>query len=531
MIDQYINIAQQTVLDINAKTMVVVGGRGIGKGLIQASWIRRNMERMAASCGGIVAPNTKRALTNTIPSMLIHWENWGIKRNRDYCIGIRPPKKWNWPKPLFVPENWENVISLKNGSIAYIISQDRKGTSNSLSLDWLSIDEAKYINYEQLKDETFPANRGNASHFGSHYYHHGMLVTSDMPSSKKGSWFMNYREQCQPDIVNMIKSLVVEEYDLRQAAKKRGRWTDRARARVMEIATHLAQLRYLCTYYVEFPSLFNIDILGEDWVRQMKRDLPPLTFRTSIMCQRIGVAQDGFYSNLREEVNFYTSVNEKYLKGLNYDVKKLMNTNCLADGDVDLDRQLCIAFDFNGNINWMVVGQDGYPKAETRVLKSFWVKYDRKLPELLDDFMEYYQPMRLKRVVFYYDQTATRNNYALHNDDFHEFITNYLSDHGWEVVEVYLGNPAPHLEKMLLINRMFVGRARTRILINQENNEDLILCLEDAGIYDGGKDKRGEKLPETEEDPLQHRTDGSDAFDTLVLGMEKHPQDDGFVIV
>jgi hypothetical protein len=39
-----------------------------------------------------------------------------------------------------------------------------------------------------------------------------------------------------------------------------------------------------------------------------------------------------------------------------------------------------------------------------------------------------------------------------------------------------------------------------------------------------GKDKAGEKLKETEEDTLEHRTDGTDAFDTLFIGMNKFPQ-------
>ena len=34
----------------------------------------------------------------------------------------------------------------------------------------------------------------------------------------------------------------------------------------------------------------------------------------------------------------------------------------------------------------------------------------------------------------------------------------------------------------------------------------------------------GEKLAETEEDLLQHRTDGTDAFDTLYIGCAKFPQ-------
>ncbi len=38
--------------------------------------------------------------------------------------------------------------------------------------------------------------------------------------------------------------------------------------------------------------------------------------------------------------------------------------------------------------------------------------------------------------------------------------------------------------------------------------------------------KSMEKNPESEEDLLEHRTDGTDAFDTLYIGAEKFPQHD-----
>lgn len=38
---------------------------------------------------------------------------------------------------------------------------------------------------------------------------------------------------------------------------------------------------------------------------------------------------------------------------------------------------------------------------------------------------------------------------------------------------------------------------------------------------DDRKDKSGEKLAENEEDLLEHRTDGTDAFDTPYIGCEK----------
>ena len=63
-----------------------------------------------------------------------------------------------------------------------------------------------------------------------------------------------------------------------------------------------------------------------------------------------------------------------------------------------------------------------------------------------------------------------------------------------------------------------------------QNNDDLILAIQAAGVERGRngfhKQKAGEKLPESEENLLQHRTDGSDAFETLYIGCEKFPQAD-----
>ena len=90
----------------------------------------------------------------------------------------------------------------------------------------------------------------------------------------------------------------------------------------------------------------------------------------------------------------------------------------------------------------------------------------------------------------------------------------------------------PHDEKYLLINQAFAGKQRLVPFFNRSNNEDLILAIQSAGISRGRngfhKDKSGEKLAESEEDLLEHRTDGSVAFDTLYIGCEKFPFRDSF---
>ena len=71
---------------------------------------------------------------------------------------------------------------------------------------------------------------------------------------------------------------------------------------------------------------------------------------------------------------------------------------------------------------------------------------------------------------------------------------------------------------------------RTQPTFVKQNNDDLILAIQSAGVERGRngfrKNKSMEKNPESEEDLLQHRTDGTDAFDTLYIGCEKFPQHD-----
>ena len=183
------------------------------------------------------------------------------------------------------------------------------------------------------------------------------------------------------------------------------------------------------------------------------------------------------------------------------------------------------AFDANDNINWMVVGQVG-KDGKLRILKSFYVKYERKLEALCDDFCEYYKYHKTKALVFFFDHTFVGNGYGIsQNRDFYSYISSEISSHGWIVDEVYIGRAKEHDVKCQLINRMFVGRADHQILINRDNNEALLLSIETAGVYMNKKDKRAEKEAETEEDKLEYRTDGSDAFDTLCIGVELHLQD------
>ena len=518
---EYFNDPQLYSLAMNTRDEVIVAGRGMGKGAIQAGRLMTNFQGMPGSMGGFVSPSVKRCLTNILPSMLIHLERWGFKRDLHYVVGKRPWKALHWKSPIFTPANWENTISFYNGSVCNIISQDRAGTSNSMSLDYIIIDEAKFINFEQLKDETFQANRGNEQYFHNFPLHHGMTITSDMPVTKKGSWFLSYKDDMDKELVEAIEGLVYAKWRAKRQQKAMPSQADAIQKKIDRIDAKLSFLRSKCLLYKEYTSIQNLALLGEEFIRRAKRDLPPLTFATSIMCKRIEISTDGFYGGMREDVNLYTAPNENVLnlEALN---DGAIPNDCRQDSDLDAQLPLIIAFDANANINWLVCGQVG-KDGKLRVLKSFFVKYERKIPELLDDFNDYYRYHRRRQVIFYYDATFVGNSYGTHSESFYRMIITGLRRKGWNVKSKYIGKPMNHVLKNDLINRMFRGRAHHLVLINRDNNPDLLISITSAGVKNGQKDKSGEKLAETEEDKLESRTDGSDAFDTLCIGVERFP--------
>ena len=522
----YFNEPQRLTQLIGANISVIVAGRRTGKtDSIAAPFVLRNMQRMPGSTGGIVVPTFKHGLTNTLPGLFAAWKRWGYIQGVHYVVGRKPPK--SFAKPIIEPSDYEHVISFYNGSVAVIISQDRPGSSNSLTLSWLLIDEAKFIDYEKLKDETFPANGGIKSYFGKHSFNHSIMILSDMPQTQKGSWFLHYKDKMDEELIETIKATIYEIWKTKERVrrlKSEGKAVPKYLKRYLRtLDTNLNKMRSVAVYYKEYSSIENLQLLGENYIKQMKRDLTPKTFQTSILCQRIGIAKDGFYSSMREG-HKYNASDFEYLDSLGYDFAPEA-MDCRADKDINPLAPICIGMDYNANINWIVAGQ---PEGRRlNIIKSFYVKFERKIPALIEEFCNYYAHHQNKTVVYYYDTTALGANYAVNEQDFHWVVCHEFEKRGWQVEDVYLGNPMRHDEKYLLINQGFAGKQRLMPFFNRQNNDDLILAVQSAGVVRGRngfrKDKGGEKLEETEENLLEHRTDGTDAFDTLYIGAEKFP--------
>ena len=316
---------------------------------------------------------------------------------------------------------------------------------------------------------------------------------------------------------------------------------------------HIQQLRCSTFAFWRASTLDNIDLLGEDYIAKMKRDLPPVVFAISILNMKKQHSSDGFYSKLDIE-NLHGYVPEDcpavadstHLKiastviggqkvvtdYLTPDFNELQKVKtCRLDGDVKPDLPLHIAFDYNANINWVVTGQvyrsEKYGRDALHVLSSMFTKNERKLRELVQDWNSYYAPHKAhnRTVHYYYDTTAKHKGYAISGQqDFKDIVIEELRKFGWEVNAIPMGRPAEHELKHKDINEALAGISYPFIQINTENNEALIVAMENTGVQVGRdgfrKDKSKEKYIETEVDPLELRTDGTDAFDVLFMGVK-----------
>lgn len=524
----YFNKPQQEFMAVGAHTSVIVGGRRIGKTHGFASpFVLRNTQYMPRSANGIVGTTYQQLLTRTLPGTIQALEQLGYRRDIHFFLGHKPPKAANFQTPYIAPGSYDHVMSWYNGAIWHLISQDRPGTSNSLTLDSLLADEGRFLNFEKLKVETFPAMGGFKGHFSHLPWHHSMLVLSDMPATQKPAWFESYKDKMDEELIETIKSLVFEIWALRQERLKNP--SDIIEKRIKSLRKSLAQLQSIAVYYKEWSSIENLLLLGKNYFTQMKRDLPPLIFQTSILCRRLRILKDGFYAALNPDIHYYTAFDNSYLDSLGFNLDKAKEESCLQDGDLNPLQPISIALDYNANINWLVAGQAEGVKM--KVLKSFYVKYENKLRELVKDFCKYYKHHKTREVIYYYDNTALGTNYAVGDDDFASTICEEFIKNKWKVSRVHIGNPMKHVDKHRMLHQSLTGIKYLFPIFNKSNNEALLLAMENTGVKIGqfgfGKDKSGEKLAETEEDLLEHRTDGTDAFDTLWIGMNKFPQSHG----
>ena len=530
---------QRQCMAIGAHDEVILAARGTGKSEgIDARFILRNVWEMPGSLGALISPSYAKAWSNTLPAICKALSEWGYVQNIHYVVGHKAPASMGYRDPVrpLTGEGWANAFHFWNGTVMVILSFSQSMSANSMSIDWIIGPEAKFLNYDKIKTEVNPANRGNVQYFGHCPHHHSTCYSSDMPTSGVGRWLLDKVNEMNNDHINLIRTLYKELMEYKRkpltehVQKKISRLQkdlDLARRYQPPVRPEAGKQREYTLFYGEYDIFDNLEVVGEDYIWQMKRDSPALVWRTAFLNERIFKIANGFYSALDENVHFYTPSDNGRLSALGSDWNRLEKSGCLGDGDLDFNAPLHIAFDANASICTAVVGQKD--EGTLRVLKSFYVKTPSKLTDLVKRVADYYRPKLNKEIIVYYDHTFTWEN-ATSTESYADTIERTFISEGYQVNMVYVGQAPKHDWKHLMIDRSLKGDPDFLwIQFNLYNNEFLKIAMEQAGIRQGRngfeKDKSVESTEDTADNPDEYKTHVTDAFDTLWYGMNFFFQD------
>lgn len=510
---------------IGAPVEYLVAGRGTGKseGVLAPKSAKCYFGTMPRSTGVVIGATYNQLLTRTLPALVAGWERVGYHLNVHYLIGKKPTEKWlktwKWKGPYRPPMSFQYFISWWNGAGAHLVSQDRQGSANGITIDWIIGDELKLLNEEKLKTELLPANRGIIPEFVNNPYHHGQTYTTDMPVGTAGRWILNMVEKMDREKINEIWRMQVIRYQLKHHLKnqKADYIKKEIKKQISVIDAELNDLRRDLLYYHEASTLENIHALGVEYIKQQMRDTTSFQFDTQILNLRPLKVEDGFYPDFDEEVHGYFASNNSYLENFEYDFVKLNNLDCRRDSDLDMNRSLHISLDYNRRIHPLVVSQMN--DSEIRILKGIHSLFPDKLKEAVEQFIVYYKPHMKKVVYYWFDHTAVGDQ---HQTRICDDVMKTLRAADWVVIPMYIGKAPEHKDKYRMWGDLLKqsGKYKKKFLINRENCDKLILSLNQSQAEikkDGfGKNKKPEQDPNF---PADEATHYSDALDTLVFGL------------
>lgn len=569
----YENEAQSKRRTYRCRETYEVAGRGTGKTTDIAEHVKEVSMRIPRSTNVFLGCSVKQLYLKTWPAVVKGLEMMGMVEGRDF-MRQRPPAKLHWPMPLSKPRSWENVTIFPTGAAWYSISMAVRASVNGMTLSSAASDETRYLPFQKIKEELFPALRPELIAKGSGLTGDGFrntakytfgynkdynplylskfFVSDPAITQKQAVWEQEEQNQTV-DINHEIDLMLAEAEEMPEL------W------HVDGFLKRINQLRCQSKIFFRFSSLANIEILGEDWFREMRRSLPDIMYRIQILGQRKGLARDGYYCNFDIDIHGYHQSDMETMDRLlsnytthysrtgldqahnpteiEYEAIDLRRTakvsDCSLDVDLDYSLPIRLAFDYNANLNCAVLGQlrrfDG--RESLMVLKSMFTMNEQKIRALCKNICTYYRPFidRGGDFIYYFDSTAKQGAslaYAVEGaqaQNFNDVVIEEMRRHGASVMPVDIGAPMKHNQKFQMICDVFSFQQGPAVRINadEDRNEYLITAMENCATEQTAtgirKYKGGEKLKATTEgaegaiDP-RVRTDVTDAFDTLLIG-------------
>lgn len=451
----YLNDPQLKAMLIDAHDSTHVWGRGTGKSSnLLLPRLMRCAFSMPRSLGAMVGASFAQMLTKTLNELETSLAAYGYVRDRDYVYGGFAPKAWGWERPYSSPTKPEYFIHFRNGSGMVLISQDRKGSANGLSLDWGVADEGRLLRRDRYMEEYLPAIRGNQYRFQDCHLHGSTMLATDRPRNKAGKWILERKKAAStPEFQRQVEIILAIQKRIYQLQSEQ-QTSSPSMARVLQESIQSLNNKLLplrrgdlrkgiqpLSYYSEASAYDNRHVLGAEYFVKMKRLLSPEEYAISIENKNIGHGGDRFYPDLDQDRHGYLSTEFSLM---DYSMVG-SDRDSRFDGDVNPNEPIDIAGDYGGSFNCLIAGQ--FKSGDYHFLKNFYRCYPDKIKDVVLDFKRYYQGHKARHVRYFYDNTTTGTS-GIDSATYASTVIDTLQDPqsfgAWTVEPVYIGQQPRH---------------------------------------------------------------------------------------
>ncbi len=538
IVKQYLTTGQKRAVLIHPNILVVKKARGEGKSTrYQALRSMMIAQTVPQSVNVWYGPTLIGLQGRMVAGLLGGWSEFGWIEGRDWVKNIEPPDAW--PKPHdYRPLTYKNTVSTKTGSLYILGSNDRPGLVNSLSITGhVGIDEARFLNAERMKQDLYPAIRGNIRYWPDNPHVKSMTISTDQPFVEDDAdWIDAYEGMMNKKQIYLIAvfSLHVEgvkrrllkyrqQLNATQNYEKRAGILSKIQTVTNELRLKqkkLDRLRMKSVYFDTGSVLGNLHVLGEEYALRAANpaeiDIP--IFKTSFLTIKPNEVANKYYPNFKKhhiiEGHFSSSVDEMGIGEIN--LKSIHIEDCNPDMELDIE------FDFGDMCTCAVSQTHGQ---EERYIASFEVLDPLDEKDLVKVVSSFFQFHRNRRIHIYKDPSGNWMENKAGTNSFAASITEELRANGWFPIDETpegLNNP-PHNRKYQLIAKILKedDKRYPTVRIIRHTCENLIASIRLAPrivIYHGDNSKEIRKDKSSEKNLALNKkpglsTDHSDHFD------------------
>jgi hypothetical protein len=274
----------------------------------------------------IVGPSFEHLYDNTVNALMKALADMGFEEDTHYVVRKKPPE--DWPKPFIdiATKKYDNLITWHTGFTEHLISLQRTGSSNALSVVCGKFDEAKLLDQGKLMDEVFPIFRpfkGMPAHWKqSSLFMSKFFATDKLENPNRINWILKKREMNNPQLNEVVITLqlalnqLLQEYNTAGVNRKQ-----QLKPHIKALEVRLYNLRKNLTLYIEANHNDTIAIQGQEWFDDKVKNLKPYELKVAIKNEDPTRPEDGFYPDYDTSIHGYRGLQD-------YDIKQALYFCC-----------------------------------------------------------------------------------------------------------------------------------------------------------------------------------------------------------